>query len=131
MLDNGHPLNPDFELVTYSQGTVRHRFYPPDLASNKEMTVAEKARLYVIGQAAAFLSATEAMSKTDHAKYKEAQAQRTAVAKDVLDSISGDVPEAGALLASPSQESGRALAAALAGKDLTAAISSRLPSSYK
>lgn len=26
MLDNGHPLKPDFELVAYSQGTVRHRF---------------------------------------------------------------------------------------------------------
>lgn len=91
----------------------------------------EKARLYVIGQAAAFISATEAMSKSDHPKYKDAQSQRAAVAKEVLDSISGDVPEAGALLASPTQGSGRALAAALADKDLTATIGSRLPSTYK
>ena len=34
MLDAGHPINPEFELVAYSQGQVRHRFYPPDISGN-------------------------------------------------------------------------------------------------
>ena len=29
MLGAGHPINTDFELVKYSQGSVRHRHYPP------------------------------------------------------------------------------------------------------
>ena len=41
MLDAGHPSEPEFELVRYSQGTVRHRFYPPDYSKNAEMSPAE------------------------------------------------------------------------------------------
>jgi len=56
MLDAGHPSEPDFELVRYSQGTVRHRFYPPDYSKNAEMSPAELARLFVVGQAAKLVS---------------------------------------------------------------------------
>ena len=36
MLDSGHPLNAGFELVKYSQGSVRHRFYPPKVTGESE-----------------------------------------------------------------------------------------------
>ena len=131
MLDNDHPLNADFEIVAYSQGSVRHRFYPPDMTKNQEMSDAEKARLYVVGQAAALVSATEAVSKSDHPKYAEAQAKRIATATAVLESIKGSVPEAGNLLANPSADAGRALAAAIKDADLTGAVGSKLPSDSK
>ncbi len=131
MLDNEHPLNPDFELVKYSQGSVRHRFYPPDVTVNKEMTAAEKSQMYVIGQAAALVSATMAASKSDHPKYKAAQDKRIANAKAALDLIKGQVPEAAALLSDPMPANGRALGEAVKGKDLSGAVGGKLPKDYK
>ncbi|MDA0664986.1 MAG: cytochrome c family protein [Proteobacteria bacterium] len=131
MLDAGHPLKPEFELVSYSQGTVRHRFYPPDVTVNKEMTPAELSQLYVVGQAAALVSAKQAMSKSDHANYKAAQEKRIATATAALDAVKGQVPEAAALLADPSVANGRALAAAVKGKDLTGAVGGMLPKDRK
>jgi len=127
MLENGHPLNPAFELVEYSQGVVRHRFYPPDVKTNQEMTDAQKSVYYLVGQAAALVSATDAISKTDNAKYVEAQNKRIATAKEVL----GGIPEAAALLGAPTEENGRAFGEAIKGKDFTAQVGSRLPAKYK
>lgn len=131
MLDNEHPLNPNFELVEYSQGSVRHRFYPPDVTVNKEMTDAEKSQMYVIGQAAALVSATNAISKSDHAKYKAAQEKRIATAKAALEAVKGQVPEAAKLLAEPTAANGRALAEAVKGKDLSGAVGGKLPKKFK
>ena len=64
MLGAGHPINPEFELVKYSQGSVRHRHYPPNMKTNAEMTPKEQAEFFVIGQAAALVSATSVMSKS-------------------------------------------------------------------
>jgi len=125
MLDAGHPLKPEWELVEYSQGQVRHRFYPPDVKSNQEMTDAQKSVYYVVGQAAALVSATEAIAKTDHAKYVEAQNKRIATATAVLQGI----PEAATLLGAPTKENGRAFAEAVKGKDFSGQVS--LPSKYK
>lgn len=127
MVDAGHPLKPDYEIVEYSQGSVRHRFYPPDLTKNKEMTKAEMARLYVIGQAAALVSATDAVKKSKNAKYVAAQEKRIAKAKDVL----SKVPEAAALLGAPTAEAGHALADAIAKKDLTSVVGGQLPTKFK
>jgi len=131
MLDNGHPLNPDFELVAYSQGTVRHRFYPPDVTANKELSAAEKSQLYVVGQAAALVSASAAVKKSSHEKYMAAQKKRIATATAALEAVKGSVPAAGALLADPSVANGRALAEEVKGKDLTGAVGGMLPSKYK
>ena len=131
MLDAGHPLNPGFELVAYSQGTVRHRFYPPNVTENQEMTPAEMSQMYVVGQAAALVSATQAMSKSDHAKYKAAQEKRIATATAVLEAVKGQVPEAGALLSDPSVANGQALSEAVKGKDLTGAVGGMLPKEFK
>ena len=131
MLDNKHPLNTEFELVKYSQGSVRHRFYPPEVTVNQEMNEAEKSQLYVIGQAAALVSATKAASNSNHPGYKAAQEKRIAIAKAALDLIKGSVPEATALLSDPTAENGRALWAAIKGKDLTGAVGSKLPKDFR
>ncbi len=131
MLDNDHPLNPDFELVKYSQGTARHRFYPPDVTVNKEMTAAEISQMYVVGQAAALVSATLAASNSDHPKYKATQEKRIANAKAVLEAVKGDLPAAAKLLADPTLANGRALGEAVKGKDLSGTVGGKLPKELK
>ncbi len=116
MLDNGHPLKPDWELVKYSQGSVRHRFYPPDLSLNAEMSPVELAEAFIQGQAAKIVSATEAKGKSDNAKYQAAQDARIAGATEALMKIA-DIPEVQALIDSPSDENALALVAAIDGKD--------------
>ena len=123
MLGAGHPINPEFELVKYSQGSVRHRHYPPNMKTNAEMTPKEQAEFFVIGQAAALVSATSVMSKSSEAKYIEAQKTRAENAKAAL----AGVAEAADLLASPSRANALKLAAAIAGKDLTGTVGSKLP----
>ena len=132
MLAAGHPLNTDFELVKYSQGTVRHRFYPPDTSVNADPTPAELARMFVIGKAAQLVSATQAMSKSTDSAYQEAQKKRVDDATAALSAVKS-VPEAAQLIASPSEDSAKKLEAAIADKDLSAEVGSLLPdpSSYK
>jgi len=119
MIDAGHPTNDDWEFITFSQGQVKHRFYPPDTSKNQDPTPQEKAEWYAVGQAAALVAATQGLSKTDNAKYKAAESARIAKAKEVL----GKVPEAQKVVAQPTPENGRAFAEAVKGKDLTKAVS--------
>ena len=127
MLEAGHPINPEFELVRYSQGTVRHRFYWPDPITNAEMTPAELARLFVTGHAASLVSATTALNKTDHAKYAGAQKARIEAARAALEAVSSAVPEAAALLSDPSDANARAVVEAILDKDLTQEVGGMLP----
>ncbi len=129
MLGAGHPINPGFELVKYSQGSVRHRHYLPDIKVNAEMTAQQLAEIYVVGQAAALVSATEVISKSTEAKYKEAQNKRVEIARSAL----GGVPEAAGLLAAPTRENAIKFVLSVAGKDLTGVVGSKLPakSDYK
>lgn len=129
MLGAGHPINPDFELVKYSQGSVRHRHYPPDIKTNAEMTPRQLAEFFVIGHAAALVSATEAISKSSEAKYKEAQNKRVENARAAL----SGVPMAAALLAAPTRENALSFVKSVEGKDLTGVVGSKLPdkSDYK
>ena len=129
MLGAGHPINPEFELVKYSQGTVRHRHYPPNMKTNAEMSPKEQAEFFVIGHAAALVSATSVLSKSSEAKYVEAQQKRVENAKAALAGVS----EAVELLASPTRENALKFAGAIAGKDLTGVLGSKLPakSDYK
>lgn len=127
MLENGHPTVPDWELVAYSQGQVRHRFYPPDMTVNAEMSPAEAAEMYVIGQAAKLVSATTAAGNSNSPKYKEFQDARAAAARKAL----GGVGAAADLLANPSADAARALVAAIKGQDLSGEVGGMLPSTYK
>ncbi len=123
----GHPIHAKFELVGYSQGTVRHRFYPPNVKDNQVLSGPGLARLYAAGHAAALVAATEALKKTDNAKYVGVQKKRVATAKQALQAIKGSVPEAGALLASPTDATARAFIAAIKDKDLSGALGGMLP----
>jgi hypothetical protein len=132
MLDAGHPLKPEWELIRYSQGTVRHRFYPPDITVNREMTPAELARNFVIGAAAKLVSAKAALGKSKHAAYQTAQQQRMSDATAVLSAVQG-IPEAAALLAAPTEQNALKLMAAIADKDLSGDVGHLVPdrSTYK
>jgi len=130
MLEAGHPANEKFELVKYSQGSVRHRFYPPDITNNAKMTKPELARLYIVGQAASLVSASQALSGNGGEKYKAFQTKRLNDAKNALSKVTS-LPEAKALIDAPSDENAIKLSKALEGKDLSGEIGDLLPSEYK
>ncbi len=133
MIDAGHPAGTDFELVRYSQGKVRHRFYPPDVTKNAEMTPAELSRYFVTGHAAALVKVAAVQGKVNNAKYQQTLKTVEANARAALEAIKGQVPEAAALLAQPTDANARKLVAAIASKDLSPQLGSKLPpsSSYK
>src|SRR5438067_396750 len=132
MLDAGHPSEPEFELVRYSQGAVRHRFYPPDYSKNAEMAPPELARLFVVGQAAKLVSATAAAGKSSHPKYGALQKKRAQDARSALQTVA-DVPEVAALLQQPTGDNARKLADALKSRDVSTKVKALLPAknSYK
>lgn len=127
MLDAGHPANADFEFIAYSQGEVRHRFYPPEPTVNQEMTQAQKAEWYLIGQAASLVAATEGLERISHPKYVEAMNTRIARATDAL----SRVPEGAQVVSAPTADNARAFASAIAGQDLSGAVGDLLPTTYK
>ena len=126
MVAAGHPVS-GYELVQYSQGSVRHRFYPPDVTVNQEMSPAELARLYAVGQAASLVVASEAIGKSNEAKYVSVQQARIDRAKKTLEALKGTVPEAAAVLAKPTEANGKAFAKAVESKDLTGALGGMMP----
>lgn len=121
-----HPVEPDYELVQYSQGSVRHRYYPPDMSVNQKMTPVELARLYVMGMAAQLVSASEAYGRSKDKAYRNVQKKRIDAATKVLGAVKG-IPEAAALAKNPTREGGLKLATAIEGKDLTGEVGSMLP----
>lgn len=130
MLDAGHPAEPDFELVRNSQGSVRHRFYPPDFSKNAEMSPAELARFFVIGKAAQLVSASAAAAKPGHPKYAALQKKRADDARASLQSVA-DVPEVAAFLKQPNADNGRKLADSLKTKDVSAKVKLPPKNTYK
>lgn len=123
---SGHPVKLDFELVRFSQGTVRHRFYPPDVTVNAEMPPEGLARLYLLGQAAQFASASGAAAGAGPGAYREIQVQRRDSARRALQSFA-DIAEVEVFLGEPSAEHGRKLADALQKLDLTGRVADLLP----
>lgn len=130
MLEAGHPANEEFELVKYSQGSVRHRFYPPDITNNAKMTKSELARLYIVGQAATLVSASKALAEGGGEKYKAYQAKRIDDAKKALSKITS-VPEAKALIDAATEENAMKLTNAIKEKDLSGEIGGLLPTEFK
>ena len=112
MMASGHPLNHDFEVVSYSQGEMKH--WP-------DSSPAELAQLFVAGQAAKLISAREAAGRTEDAKYKNAQMKRAADAAAALRTL-GDIPEAAALIGSPNEENAHKLLEAVKQMDLYSRI---------
>lgn len=127
MLEAGHPLEPQWELVRYSQGSVRHRFYPVGSGTeNHTMTAGELARMFVVGQAVRLVSATRALEKSKDPGYRAAQKQRAQDARDALDPVK-ELPEVAALLATPTEETARRVAETASARDLSDELSGKLP----
>jgi hypothetical protein len=131
LIDAGHPINGDYELVKYSQGQVRHRFYPPDVTVNQEMTKAELANLFLTGHAVGLVYASNGIAKSDNAKYKAEMQKRVDAATKAIGAVKGQVPAANQLLSTPSEANARGFIAEITGKDLSAAVGPMLPTSYK
>ncbi len=127
MLEAGHPINSEFELVRFFMGKPRHRFYPPDTNVNAEMTPPQMARFFIAGHAASIVAATQAQGKVAHPKYRAAQQARISAAKTALEAIQDSVSEAGTLLQDPSEANARALVAAIQDKDISGAVGDLLP----
>ena len=99
---------------------------PTELTGREaELTTGQWADVF--GQAAALVAATEALKKTDNAKYLGVQKERLAKAKKALQAAKGSVPEAGALLGTPTDAAARAFVAAIKDKDLSGALGGMLP----
>jgi len=131
LIDAGHPINGDYELVKYSQGQVRHRFYPPDVTVNQEMSNSELANMFLTGHAVGLVYATNGIAKSDNAKYKAEMQKRVDAATKALGAVKGQIPAASKLLSSPNEGNARSFITEITGKDLSAAVGAMLPSSYK
>lgn len=126
MFDHGHPLNAEFELVRYSQGSVRHRFYPPNIDINAELDDSGLARLYVLGKAAQIIAADQAIAIAPAGAYKQAQQAIADAARSALQPVANESAVA-AFLAKPTAEQGRALAKSLEDSDLSSLLANQLP----
>jgi hypothetical protein len=133
MLKAGHPVEPDFEVVKYSQGKIRHRFVPPNVTTNSKLDAAGIARLYLGGQAAALVASSAVRGKVKDAEFNAAQDKRIQTATRALNAVKSVIPAASKLLASPTDTNALAFEAAIQGKDLSAKVATLLPkeSSYK
>lgn len=131
LIDAGHPINGEYELVRYSQGQVRHRFYPPDVTKNKVMTKAEMSTMFLTGHAVGIVYASTGISKSSNATYKGEMQKRIDAAKKAIGAVKGSVPSAGALLSKPTESNARKFVADIQGKDLSGAVGGMLPSKFK
>ncbi len=115
MLRAGHPINQSFEIVMFSQGKMRHWL--------EKRSPARLANLFVAGQAAKLVSATEAAARTEDAQYKAVQMKRAADAKAVLQAV----PQAAALIKSPSDANARKMMQAIGQQDLSGLVGGLIP----
>lgn len=125
LLDAGHPINGDYEVVRYSQGSVRHRFYPPNVTVNAEMSAGELANFYTIGQMVSLVDAAQAKGKSQHPAFQKAMAKRIERAEQALSGL----PEAKGLIANPSEKKARKAVSDLANRDVSGAVGRFLPAS--
>ena len=73
----GHLAGSEFELVSWSQGEVRHNLFWNDGEENQEASPARKRVLYVVGYATDLEFSLRALGKSSEAgKYREAMATR-------------------------------------------------------
>ena len=131
LIDAGHPINGEYELVKYSQGQVRHRFYPPDVTKNQEMSQAELSNLFLTGHAVGLVYASNGIAKSDNEKYKAEMQKRVASATKAIGAVKGQIAAADLLLSSPNEGNARKFITEITGKDLSATIGPMLPKQYK
>ena len=83
--------------------------------------------MFLGGQAASLVTASAALNKSDHAEYQASVQQRIATAKKILTAVAVIVPEAKAMLNSPSHQQALAFEAAIKNKNLYTAVQSFMP----
>ena len=115
MLEAGHPINPSFEVVMFSQGLMSHW--------QDKRSPAKLAQLYIAGQAAKLVSATKAVANSADAQYKAAQTKRADEAKAALQSV----PQAAALIQSPSDDTARKMMQDIGEQDMSGVVGGQIP----
>jgi len=91
----GHLAGSEFELVSWSQGEVRHNLFWNDGEDNEEASPARKRVLYVVGYATDLEFSLRALGKSSEAgKYREAMAQRVQKATAKLTAINHKINSA-------------------------------------
>ena len=99
----GHPAGSDFELVSWSQGEVRHNYFQNSDQGNREASVERKRVLYVVGALTDLEYALRGMSKiTERGAYRDAMIKRKNRAVKRIDEILSRVslPEIQCLMSS-------------------------------
>jgi Cytochrome c554 and c-prime len=98
----GHQAGSPFELVSWSQGEVRHNYFSsPSGEENLEAPVERRRMLYILGNALELEHALRAIAKaTEKAEYAVTMAKRVKLAVLRLEKIAGVVnaPEVGQLI---------------------------------
>ncbi len=98
----GHPLSP-FELVSWTQGEIRHNVWYTGGKSNPEASQNVKRKMYVVGAAVELEESLRAVGKaTENATYATTMAQRAQAAAQRLNAISQalKLPETDAMMQS-------------------------------
>ena len=121
-----HPSGSDFEFVRYSQGSIRHRYYPPDFDVNQEMSNELLARIFVVGQAAQIVHSQTLLDKLGEGSFVDQQRQKIERARQVLEKV-GDIAEVRTFLGAPSEANARAVLMAIQELDLHPQVGSELP----
>lgn len=92
--DAGHPLCDDFELVSWSQGKIRHNFFRGPNGTNVESAPERKRVMYLLGQTLELedalrrlAAATEPGPYQDHVRTRAVKAYTTVEAIDAIDSF--------------------------------------------
>lgn len=98
----GHPAGSEFELVSWSQGEVRHNLWYSKGKSNTKASPGRKRMLYIIGVAVELETALRAVGvATERKSYAVKMARRAAAARKKMTAVSQalpDVPELAAIV---------------------------------
>jgi len=89
----GHPAGSEFELVSWSQGEVRHNLWYSKGKSNTKASPGRKRMLYIIGIAVELETALRAVGvATERKSYAVKMARRAAAARKKMAAISRALP---------------------------------------
>lgn len=89
----GHPAGSAFELVSWSQGEVRHNLWYSKGKSNTKASPGRRRMLYIIGVAVELETALRAVGvATERKTYALKMAQRAAAARKKMDAVAATLP---------------------------------------
>ena len=86
--EGGHPAGSKFELVTWSQGEIRHNVWWNDAKENRKPSQERKRMMYVVGTVVELETALRAVGEaTEKKKYAVAMAKRAKAASERMQKI--------------------------------------------